>query len=231
VAEVRLLTARQLVANIVHEISQPLSSIVNFSRACANVLREPTPNLQLLREWNEEMGQAAMRGAEMVQRMRRMVGTSCGNRQRIRAHEVIAEALVSAAPEHCPGPVKVQCRLCADDPWIEIDRGQVLQALDYLLRSTCESIARQSNADRQLTVATTVAGGRVEIVVASGDASELPREASVAEERRGGRACLVVCRMIVEAHGGTLGSADLRNGVAFLLTLPAVSAVADAVQS
>ncbi len=231
VAEIRLLAARQLVASIAHEISQPLSSIVNFSRACVNLLQEQSPNLQLLREWNEEMGLASMRAAELVLRMRRLLGGAHAGRQRVRAHVVIAEAIVSAAPEQRSCPIQVQCQLGPQNPLIEIDRVQILQVLDYLLRITCESIERQHNASRQLVVSMNVVGERGEIVVAGGKVGEeMSQPASASDDRRGGSGCLAVCKMIVEAHGGTLCIADLRNDVAFLLNLPLVFASGDAVE-
>jgi two-component system sensor kinase FixL len=227
-AEIRLLAARQLVSSIAHEISQPLSSIVNFSRACLNLLQEQSPDLGLLREWNEEIGQASMRAAEMVLNMRRLLGNSRSGRQRVGLGELVTEALGLVAPGTRPCPIEVQRRECSVDSMVEVDRGQILQVVAHLLRTTCEAIERRHDAPRQLTLGTSVEGRQIEIVIVP-EASEVPaadlaREATASAEAGASGGCLAICKMIVEAHGGSLSCASLRRGVAFLLKLPLVSA-------
>ena len=67
----RLSTLGEMAAELAHELNHPLYAILNYAKACRNVLAEEgPPNLDSLREWNEEIAEIALSAGEAVKRLR-----------------------------------------------------------------------------------------------------------------------------------------------------------------
>ena len=69
----RLSTLGEMAAELAHELNHPLYAILNYAKASRNVLAEEgPPDLDSLREWNEEIAEIASSAAEVVKRCGRL---------------------------------------------------------------------------------------------------------------------------------------------------------------
>ncbi len=67
----RLSTLGEMAAELAHELNHPLYAILNYAKASRNVLAEEgPPDLDSLREWNEEIAEIALSAGEAVKRLR-----------------------------------------------------------------------------------------------------------------------------------------------------------------
>lgn len=216
--------ARQLITSIVHDISQPLSSIANFSRASANLLEKGTADWKTLRDWNGEIEAAAKRAAEIFQGFRRLLGPADGDLQPAGINDVVSESIRLAAIDVPSFPIDFQQHLCIENPLVRIHRPQVQQVFVCLFHRVCESIEGRGAGNRQLAVSTAVVGEWAEIVVSDSGpqapASEPTERLSVGRKREWVDGGLAISRMIVETHGGSLSIAEPHEGATFLVRLP-----------
>ena len=95
----RLSTMGEMVAGIAHEVNQPLYSILNYAKACNNILAQDTPTLDKLRKWNNNLVAEAVRAGEIIKRLRDFVHKSELNRLPADINEVVGESLAIVASE------------------------------------------------------------------------------------------------------------------------------------
>jgi C4-dicarboxylate-specific signal transduction histidine kinase len=132
----------------------------------------------------------------------------------------MAESVAMTAIDPQSLAVDLHKCLCSENPLVLVNRLQLQQVLAHLVWRACESIAARPESKRQLTLATALAGERVEIVVSDGGTEEPADEPTTGasdEPRLDGR--LVISRVILEAHGGSLSIAS-HHDVAYSLSLP-----------
>ncbi len=103
----RLSTLGEMAAEMAHELNHPLYAILNYAKATRNVLAEEgPPDLDSVREWNEEIAGTAVSAAEVVKRLR-----AFARARRCAAHRVPhrtdrgrGRALGRRRAAPCPGP-------------------------------------------------------------------------------------------------------------------------------
>jgi signal transduction histidine kinase len=135
--------------------------------------------------------------------------------------EVMSSAIArSATEERCS---------CPDDVYVEVDRGELVQALTNLIRNAIEAHEElPPGAMRELSLAAEAQGDVAVIrVVDSGRGvpEEIaPRifEASFTTKPSGAGIGLAIARRLVRAHGGdlVLAPSEPGRGATFLVTLP-----------
>ncbi|MHC4402431.1 MAG: PAS domain-containing sensor histidine kinase [Planctomycetota bacterium] len=224
----RLSTMGEMVAGIAHEVSQPLYTVVNFAKATGNVLAgDPEPDLDNLREWNEEIAAAAGRAGEIIARLRDFVRRKESRRAPARINEIVNESVELVAFEARRRSVTVERALCRENPVVNVDRVQIQQVFVNLLRNAYEALEDQAVTGRRVTVRTDRGAGIVEVSVAD-DGLGLPTEdrvnvfdAFVTTKPEGLGMGLAISKTIVGAHGGKLWAASRPGqGASLHLTLP-----------
>ena len=96
----RLSTLGEMAGKLAHELNHPLYAILNYAKACRNVLAEEgPPNLESLREWTEEIAEIATSAAEAVKRLRSFARRAESPRTACRIEEIVEEALRLVAVE------------------------------------------------------------------------------------------------------------------------------------
>ena len=223
----RLSTLGELVAGIAHEVSQPLYCVVNFSKATRNVLNAGgQPDLNELREWNDEIASSAHRAGEIITRLRNFVRRKELQRARTDVNDVVRESAELVAFEARRREVALRLELSPEPIAANFDRVQVQQVLVNLLRNAFEAMESTPPEQREVAVRTAAAGQFVEVGVADQGAG-LPAEdlkifdAFATTKPDGLGMGLAISRTIVEAHGGILWATPNRpRGAAFRFTLP-----------
>lgn len=226
----RLSALGEMVAGIAHEINQPLYSIVNFAKACRNVLRgEGEPNRDELVEWNGEIAEAASRATEIIKRLRQFARKGTSHFVSVHIDEVIEDSVELMAFELRRKGVEVCRDLASGLPPVSADRVQIEQVLINLLQNACEAMAEVPKASRQVFVRTRHREACV--VISIEDRGPGLREENrftifhpfVTTKADGLGMGLAISTTIAEAHGGKLwATSGSEGGAAFHLLLPCV---------
>jgi PAS domain S-box-containing protein len=223
----RLSTMGEMVAGIAHEVNQPLYSILNYAKACGNMLARENPPLAELRQWNEEIAAAAARAGEILRRVRDFVRRGELHRAPTNINDLIHDALGMLAFEFRRRKIAVELELAGDLPPVALDRVQIQQVLVNLLRNACDAMENPTKRRGQISVDTSNGDGFVTIAVAD-DGPGLPPdeglqlfEPFVTTKPDGLGMGLAISRSIVESHGGRIWAAsNVDGGATFRFTLP-----------
>ena len=218
----------ELVAGIGHELNQPLYAIVNFSKACRNVLgAQGSLDRTSLREWIEEIARAAGRAGAIVARLRDFTRRTELTLAPASLNKIVEESVRLLAFEARRLGVQVTCELPSPAPLVTVDRLQIQQVLVNLLSNAYEALDAPDVPLRRVQIHVGTADGEVEVCVAD-NGHGLPPDGHVrifdpfvTTKPAGLGMGLAISRTIVEAHGGRLWAGpSAAGGAAFHFTLP-----------
>ena len=224
----RLSTLGEMAAELAHELNHPLYAILNYAKACRNVLAEEgPPNLDSLREWNEEIAEIALSASEAVKRLRLFARRAESPRSACRIEEIVEEALRLVAVEMRRARVTVETSFSAASPPVQVDRVQIQQIVVNLLSNAIEAMENSPPDMRWITIQTSVCDDAVEVAVSDRGTGLPPGsetrifEPYVTTKPDGVGMGLSIVRTIVEAHGGRLwAKSNPEGGATFCFTLP-----------
>jgi PAS domain S-box-containing protein len=223
----RVSTAGQMAAAIAHELSQPLTAIVNSLGAAKRLLPHGTfiGTGSALEVMNEAV-QQSLRAGQVVGRLRNFLIRG-ETEMRVEDIATMVEEATTLALISASG-VKMRVRLDPEAPYVLGNRIEIQQVLINLMRNSLEAMA---GADRRgLSVTTTLRGSDlVEFAVADSgpgidpDVADRIFEPFVTTKRSGMGMGLSICRSIIESHGGRLEfEPNPEGGAVFRFTLRAV---------
>ncbi len=224
----RLSLMGEMAAGIAHEVNQPLVTILNYAKACRNILvGETSSRIEDLRKWNDEIATSAAHAGEIVKRLKGFARKTEVERIAVNINHIVQEAVQLVAFETRRGMVDIRLELCEAPPAIEADRVQILQVLVNLMYNALEAMEQHIETGRRLTIRTKSAGKLLEVSVAdngpgfSHSASLNIFDPFVTTKPQGLGMGLAISRTIIEAHGGKLWAESNSHGGATLrFTLP-----------
>jgi PAS domain S-box-containing protein len=223
----RLTAAGQMAASLAHEISQPLTAVVNSINAAKRLLaRGGQANLLIAQEVTDEAAEQALRTSEIVRSLRQLVSRDETERRMEVLPSMIEEA--SALVLSSVAPLELRLRFEFDDRarYALVNRVQIQQVIVNLIRNAFEAMAGQEL--REVTLATRLLDDEtIEIGVADigpgipGDIDDRLFEPFVSNKHDGMGLGLSISRSIVEAHDGQLiAEPNPGGGTIFRFTLP-----------
>jgi C4-dicarboxylate-specific signal transduction histidine kinase len=225
----RLSVAGQMGAALAHEINQPLTATANSINAARRLLAATgSGDVSTLKDVMEEAAEQALRGGQIVRRLRAFVTRGETEKHLENLPTLIKEASGLALIGISSLGVQVEFRFDPNAPDVFADRVQIQQVLVNLMRNAFEAMAQTEN--RQLVISTTrIDHATVEVMVADsgpGLPDDIVRhlfEPFFSTREDGMGLGLSICRSIVEAHGGALnGEPNPGGGTIFRFTLSAL---------
>lgn len=228
----RLSTVGEMVAELAHELNQPLSAISSYAQACRRLLSsdQPSDTEDLLASLNR-VNEQADRAAEIIRRLRRFAAKTKPQHVVLDINELIRNVVELTNIDARMVDAEVHFELTEPLPPVVGDRIQIEQVMVNLMRNAFESTNRAEPRGRRLTLRTAVDNvNRIVIEVRDNGAGIAPDIMGRVFERffstkpNGMGLGLPISQSIIEHHGGTLwATPNSDRGATFHFTLPVFS--------
>jgi C4-dicarboxylate-specific signal transduction histidine kinase len=227
----RVTTMGELAASIAHEISQPLSAVVNNGNACLRWLANDPPNVEEARETVNYIVRDGQRAGDVIRRIRALLKKSPPEPTEQHVNELLGEVMPLVRDALLKENIEARLELADKLPAVKGDRVQLQQVILNLVMNGIEAMHQSSRGPRTLVIASRVLDTN-EVAVTVSD-SGVGVEAAVFEKifdpffttkPSGMGMGLSVSRSIAESHGGRLwASHNDGPGVSFHLALPVLA--------
>jgi C4-dicarboxylate-specific signal transduction histidine kinase len=222
----RVILVGETAATIAHEINQPLAAAVTNANTGLRWLAAHPPEIEEAREALGRIVTDSMRAAEVIRRIRSLVGRAPLRKEPLNVNEAIHEAILLVDGEIRKNQVSLRTQLSEQLPRVLADRIQLQQLLLNLMRNAVEAMATESL--RELKIESQLGDSQdVRIMVRDSGPGLDPKAAGklfdhfYTTKADGMGMGLTISRSIVEAHGGRLwATANLPRGAVFHFTLP-----------
>jgi len=223
----RLTAAGQMAAAFAHEISQPLTAVVNSVNAAKRLLAGGGQvNFMTAQEVAGEAAEQALRASEIVRSLRQLVSGSETERRIEALPSMIEEASGLVLKSIAPAALRLKFEFDDGARTVMVNRVQIQQVIVNLIRNAFEAMADQE--PREVTLSTRALDDEtIEIAVADvgpGIPYEIAGrlfESFVSSKHDGMGLGLSISRSIIEAHEGQLNAEpNPAGGTIFRFTLP-----------
>jgi PAS domain S-box-containing protein len=223
----RLTAAGQMAAALAHEISQPLTAVVNSVNAAKRLLAGGGQvNFMTAQEVAGEAAEQALRASEIVRSLRQLVSGSETERRIEALPSMIEEASGLVLKSIAPAALRLKFEFDDGARTVMVNRVQIQQVIVNLIRNAFEAMADQE--PREVTLSTRALDDEtIEIAVADvgpGIPYEIAGrlfESFVSSKHDGMGLGLSISRSIIEAHEGQLNAEpNPAGGTIFRFTLP-----------
>jgi len=231
----RLSVMGELLADMAHEIHQPLGVIANYANGSLKRLKKGQLTVGALKDKLREIAAESMRVAEVLRRIREFIRRREPERELVNLNTIVADALQFTRLERRQHRVSVILRPDRDLRPVEADGVQITQVLINLLSNAVHSLSDSEIEAPKITISTHMKpDGNAEVVVADNgpgiSAADLPRifDRFFTTKAGGLGLGLPISRSIVESCGGQL-CCDSQPGepAVFRLTLPTAKPTAE----
>ena len=224
----RRTTLAAMSAAIAHEIKQPLAAIVANANAGLRWMARTQPRLDEAREALEDIAADGHRASEIIQSIRVMFSKGDQTKTTLDVNVLIRETIAIVRGEFEASGIAVHLELASPPPMISAHRGQLQQVILNILTNAADAMRNVTDRTRLLRIVSQPSEPN-DVALAiedSGtgiDSESLDRifEAFFTTKANGMGMGLAICRLIVEAHGGTLSaSPNAPYGSIFRVKLP-----------
>ena|GEM_PF-5235132 len=229
----RLSMLAETVAELAHELNQPLSAIASHAQACVRLIEisnaakgEYFKDAGVLLSSNRQISEQASRAGSIIRSLRNFVGKAKFKESYVNLNELIRDVIPLVEAEVQLSQFKVVFSLDENLSAAHVDRIQIEQVLVNLIHNAIDAMRGSDTDSSVLTISTCINNG---IIVAVCDTGTGIREEDLERvfdrffttkpDRMG--MGLPICRSIVENHGGRLWvTPNSGRGVTFQFTLP-----------
>jgi signal transduction histidine kinase len=225
----RVSTVGQLSFTVIHELSQPLGSILRNAETAEILLAKDQPHLGKIRSLVEEIRKDEQRAGDVINRMRALLQKRELTLAPANLKELLAETIGLIGPDARRRKIGLSLQIADSLPQVRGDRVHLQQVLLNLLLKGIEATSEAQTQNPQLTVrAVENINGFVEVTVSDHGPGISPELLDhlfepYATTKAGGLGLgLSISKHIIEAHGGKIfGKNKPAGGADFTFTLPA----------
>ena len=221
----RVNAAGQMASALAHELSQPLTAIINFVKSAERILARQDNADENVLAYVKKAAQQSQRAGDVIARLRDFIGNRSARMEPHDINQVVEDGLETALIGLDLDGLNIVRRYAANLPKIPLDRTQILQVVVNLVRNAVE--AMQTTSESILTVSTSSILNGVEISVADTGEGISPEERKrlfepFATTKGDGMGIgLALSRAIVQAHAGTMKvDSNQTGGTIFRFVLP-----------
>jgi len=194
-----------------HELNQPLGSIVTSGDACLRWLAAKPPDLDEARHAVAAIIRDGTRASSVLVRIRELLSRGGRQRERLDINDVIGEVVASSAGELRRNEIALQIEMSEDLPPVVADRVLLQQVVLNLIINAVEAMRVVSDRARVLHIRTQeLASANIVVLVQDSGVGLSPKhsermfEAFYTTKAEGIGIGLTISRSIIEAHGGRL---------------------------
>jgi C4-dicarboxylate-specific signal transduction histidine kinase len=225
----RVAALGELTATLAHEISQPLTAILNNISAAMRFLDAPQPRIGEVRETLADVYKDTDRAADIVRRLRGMLKRDTPGFSNVDLNHLIRTVERIVHSDAILHGVEVQLDLSPGELRVTGDSVQLQQVVLNLMTNAFSAMSETERHERWLIVRTKSVDGSSVLLEAQDngtgiapDKLESVFEPFITSKRDGLGMGLSICRSIVERHNGKVWATNNpKRGATFSLTLPA----------
>lgn len=220
----------ELAGSFAHELTQPLTAVLNNSMVAKELLSKGHPDLPKVQLVVDDIVTLTRRASEVIKRLRKLLENREVELKPVSLNKVITEILDLVRDEAILKRIKVSTHLAHRLPFVMADRIQLQQVFLNLLVNAFEAMHRIPARRRQLTIRTFATDSRFVTLEVQDSGPGIPPErlAKVFDpyfttKSKGMGMGLSICRSIVNAHHGKISAANNPGrGATFSVLLPTV---------
>lgn len=205
----RLKTLRAMSVAVIHEVSQPLSTIAIEAQALVEGSKAAEPNVGELRDIASIVARKADHLAEMIRRLRAFGSAANEGRDVHSVRKLVADVLSLVAPEARKAGVRIHA-IGGPDLKASVNDVEIRQAMLNLVRN---AIAAAPKPGGVISVSWSQAGSSVCVQVENPVGNSGPGPGGMGLG-------LIISRTIAQAHGGSLTLERTAAGFRSVLQLP-----------
>jgi C4-dicarboxylate-specific signal transduction histidine kinase len=218
----------ELVASIVHEVSQPLSAVRTCARAALRWLNREVPDIVEARAMLDQISADSVRAANIVISLRAVAKKAPLRLGNMDMNEAIREVLGLLQAQLRSGGIAVRGNFGSGNLIVRGDRILLQQVLMNLVVNACEAMSAVVGREKIIEIRTRIDKENTLRVVVSDTGPGIAAESVLAlfesfytTKDSGMGMGLSICKSIIEAHGGCI-EADLgvRCGACFRFSVP-----------
>lgn len=217
----------QLSAALAHELSQPLSAILQNAEAAQILLARDPVDIEEVRAIVGDVLRDDRRAAEVVQRLRAWLKQGQMHLEALGVHELAHDVLALVRADAASKHVALECAVPRSLPAVFGDRVQLSQVLLNLVMNAIDAMMEANDAPRRVRVEASVDADRCEVSVSDtgpgipDDSLDRIFDPFFTAKTEGLGIGLAISRSIVEAHGGRLWAENCAlGGATFHFTVP-----------
>jgi signal transduction histidine kinase len=229
----RVTTMGELLASIVHEISQPLVGIVNSGNACLRWLDREEPDIEAARQSVSHIVRDGTRAGDVIRGLRALAKKSGLKLAKLDINAAIQEVLALTRGEFQSHGIVLHSALSAADRPVLGDRVQLQQVMLNLIMNGIEAMSALTDRPKVLTITSEpVEPSGVQVAVEDTGTGLDPTTADrifdpfFTTKPAGMGMGLSICRSIIHAHEGRFwASPRTPCGTVLKFTVPGYSKV------
>lgn len=224
---------REIVSSIAHEINQPLTAIIAYSRGCIFLIKNQLKNKKSCEKLLfpiEKMAMLAEYAGNTMYNMKNFILDEEVFFEKIDVNMIINESIFILKNESLDFNMKLTLSLMEMLPEVRGNKIHIIQVVLNLARNSIEALKRISNSQPELIIKTHVLDQFIVVdVIDNGPGFPSKEQDTSADaacyhhESKGLGIGLGICQALIEAHGGKLSVKNgIANGAWFSFTLPMV---------